>query len=84
MLEHLDRFAALLGHLLQHVDDQVVVLDFLARCALLDVAVLDLGEDQADRGRPLLVAALHRGNLGGFDRVAEHGASTFLRMVAIA
>ena len=69
---HLDRFAALLGHLLQHADDQFVIGNRLAAGAFLDVAVLDLGADLAERGGAVLFAGLHRGDGGGLDIITDH------------
>ena len=68
----LDRFAALLDHLLQHFGHQLVVVRLLRSGAKLDVAIPDRRLDQADRRRPFLVAALHRANQRSLDLVANH------------
>ena len=67
----------LLDHLLQHLDDEGVVVGGRLAGARLDVAVLDRGLDQGDSGAAFLIAGLHGGDLGGFDVVSDHaGPST--------
>ena len=76
---HLDRFAALLDHLLQHLDHHGIVVRRGGAGAQFDVAVLDRRLDQADRGARFLVAGLHGGDLGGLDVVANHGRKPRIR-----
>jgi hypothetical protein len=73
-LVHLDRFAALLDHLLEDFGDEQVVVRGRGAGAQLDVAILQRRKDEADGGRPRLVARLHGGDLGSLDLVANHEA----------
>ena len=75
----LDRFAALLDHLLQHFGDQRVVVGLGRSGAQFDVAVLDRRLDQPDRLGRGLVAALHRANQRSLDVVANHRASRLVQ-----
>ncbi|KGX49632.1 hypothetical protein Y025_5577 [Burkholderia pseudomallei TSV32] len=56
-LELADRILALLDHLVDHRGDARVV----ERHALVDLALLDRGEQQADRREPLAFLRAHRG-----------------------
>jgi hypothetical protein len=67
-----DRLAALLRHFLQNLDHQRIVVGLASGGAQLDIAVLDLGEDQADGREAVLLARLHRADLRGFDGVSNH------------
>ncbi len=70
--EHLDRFAALLDHLLQHFHHQRIVILGRFAGARFDVAVLDRGLHEAQRRGARFVAALHRGDERGLDVVTNH------------
>ena len=61
----------------QHVDNDHVIVGDRAGGAQFDILVLQLGEDQAHGGEAGLVAGLHRGDLGGLDRITKHGLSLF-------
>jgi hypothetical protein len=49
-----------------------VIIGLLRRSAQFDIAVLDLGKDQADGGKAVFFASLHCGDLGGFNGVTNH------------
>ena len=67
-----DQFAALLGHLLQDFDDQGIVVGNRRRGAQFDVAVLELGENQAHRAEPGLVADFIAATCADLSRFAKH------------
>ena len=60
LLVEVDRFLALLDHLLHQREQRAVVERLLAGAARLDVGVLDRGIDQPQRREPQLVLRLHR------------------------
>ena len=72
LLVKLDRFVALLDHLLQQSQQIVVAQRRLAQAARLDVGVLQRRVDEPQRGNATLVAALHRVLESRVDVVAEH------------
>lgn len=56
---HGDRFAALLGHFLQNLGHQIIVIVGCFARTRLDVAVLDLRSDQAKGSSAVLLASFH-------------------------
>src|ERR1043166_9382570 len=72
LLVKLDRFLALLDHLLQQTDTVVLAQRRFAPPARLDVGVLPRRVDEPQRGNATLVAALDRVLEGRIDVVAQH------------
>ena len=72
---HLDRFPALLHHLLQHLGDEHVVRGRIGGPAQLDVAILQRRLDQADRVALRRVAGLHGADQRRLYVIANHGSS---------
>jgi hypothetical protein len=79
LFEHLDRFAALLGHLLKHLAHRRVVIGGGGGGAQFDVAILDRRQDQAHRLGADAVARLHRVRLRGLDLIANHATASIVR-----
>ena len=75
LLVELDRFLALLDHLLQQAEHLGIAERLLALPARLDIGILERRIDHAQRGNRPLVLGLHRFRQGLVDVVAQHDAS---------